>query len=146
MRLGLYKHASGASAQRVPDGRALRGFQALNYSFRRLNVNSWWYATSGFIFNEKPIQTEEGDGASVYDDSGTEYLDVGAGHACVPIGHHHDAVDTAVKNQLDRITCVQASYPNSVRTELYERLADTALDPIDKTWPATRAQRPTRQH
>ena len=89
---------------------------------------------SGFVFNEKPIAIEEGDGAYVYDDSGTEYLDMGASYACVPLGHRHDAVDTAAKNQIDRLTYVQASYPNSVRTELYERLAATAPDPIDKTW------------
>jgi len=89
---------------------------------------------SGFVFNEKPIAIEEGDGAYVYDDSGAEYLDMGASYACVPLGHRHDAVDTAAKNQIDRLTYVQASYPNSVRTELYERLAATAPDPIDKTW------------
>ncbi len=36
---------------------------------------------SGFVFNEKPIQIERGDGAYVYDDSGTEYLDMGASYA-----------------------------------------------------------------
>jgi len=46
---------------------------------------------SGFVFNEKPIQIEEGDGACLYDDSGTEYLDMGASYACVPLGHRHDA-------------------------------------------------------
>jgi acetylornithine/LysW-gamma-L-lysine aminotransferase len=89
---------------------------------------------SGFVFNEKPIQIEEGDGACLYDDSGTEYLDMGASYACVPLGHRHDAVDAAAKNQIDKLTYVQASYPNSARTELYETLAETAPDPIDKVW------------
>ncbi|MCU4801576.1 aspartate aminotransferase family protein [Halobacteria archaeon HArc-gm2] len=89
---------------------------------------------SGFVFNEKPIQIEEGDGASLYDDSGTEYLDMGASYACVPLGHRHEAVDAAAKGQIDKLTYVQASYPNSARTELYETLADTAPDPIDKVW------------
>jgi len=89
---------------------------------------------SGFVFNEKPIQIEEGDGACLYDDSGTEYLDMGASYACVPLGHRHDAADAAAKNQIDKLTYVQASYPNSARTELYETLAETAPDPIDKVW------------
>ena len=89
---------------------------------------------SGFVFNEKPIQIEEGDGAYVYDDSGTEYLDMGASYACVPLGHGHDAVQSAVQEQLSKLTYVQASYPVDVRTELYERLADTAPGDIDKTW------------
>ncbi|WP_058993632.1 aspartate aminotransferase family protein [Haloarcula sp. CBA1127] len=89
---------------------------------------------SGFVFNEKPIQIERGDGAYVYDDSGTEYLDMGASYACVPLGHKHPAVQSAVSEQLEKITYVQASYPNAERTALYDLLAKTAPDPIDKTW------------
>ncbi|SFR86245.1 acetylornithine aminotransferase apoenzyme /N2-acetyl-L-lysine aminotransferase apoenzyme [Halomicrobium zhouii] len=89
---------------------------------------------TGFVFNEKPIQIEEGDGAYLYDDSGTEYLDMGASYACVPLGHRHDAVDAAAKAQIDKLTYVQASYPNSARTELYETLAESAPDPIGKVW------------
>ncbi len=89
---------------------------------------------SGFVFNEKPIRIERGDGAYVYDDSGTEYLDMGASYACVPLGHGHEAVQSAVSEQLEKITYVQASYPNAERTALYDLLADTAPDPIDKTW------------
>jgi len=89
---------------------------------------------SGFVFNEKPIQIERGDGAYVYDDSGTEYLDMGASYACVPLGHKHPAVHSAVSEQIEKITYVQASYPNAERTALYDLLAKTAPDPIDKTW------------
>ncbi|MDS0260193.1 aspartate aminotransferase family protein [Haloarcula sp. S1CR25-12] len=89
---------------------------------------------SGFVFNEKPIRIERGDGAYVYDASGTEYLDMGASYACVPLGHGHEAVQSAVAQQLEKITYVQASYPNAERTALYDLLADTAPDPIAKTW------------
>ncbi|MFB6166433.1 MAG: aspartate aminotransferase family protein [Haloarculaceae archaeon] len=89
---------------------------------------------TGFVFNEKPIRIERGDGPYLYDDDGTEYLDMGASYACVPLGHGHSAVDAAVRDQLDRLTYVQASYPVAVRTRLYELLADVAPDPIGKTW------------
>jgi acetylornithine/LysW-gamma-L-lysine aminotransferase len=89
---------------------------------------------SGFVFSEKPIQIVEGDGAYVYDDSGTEYLDMGASYACVPLGHGHEAVQSAVADQLSRLTYVQASYPVEIRTELYERLAETAPGDVDNTW------------
>jgi len=89
---------------------------------------------SGFVFAEKPIRIEEGDGVHLYDDSGTEYLDAGASYACVPLGHGHAAVQEAVRDQLDRLTYVQASYPVGVRTELYELLAETAPGDIGKTW------------
>lgn len=36
---------------------------------------------TGFVFNEKPIQIERGEGAYLYDDSGREYLDMGASYA-----------------------------------------------------------------
>jgi len=89
---------------------------------------------SGFIFSEKPIELVEGDGASLYDDSGTEYLDMGASYACVPLGHDHDAVKTAVSDQLSRLTYVQASYPVEIRTKLYELLAETAPGDIENVW------------
>ncbi|QSG14743.1 aspartate aminotransferase family protein [Halapricum desulfuricans] len=89
---------------------------------------------SGFVFNEKPIRIERGEGSYVYDDSGTEYLDMGASYACVPLGHGHDAVQEAVTEQFEKITYVQASYPNAQRTALYELLAETAPGDIDNTW------------
>jgi acetylornithine/LysW-gamma-L-lysine aminotransferase len=89
---------------------------------------------SGFIFSEKPIELVEGDGAYVTDSNGTEYLDMGASYACVPLGHDHDAVTDAITDQLSRLTYVQASYPVEIRTELYELLAETAPGDIGKTW------------
>ncbi len=89
---------------------------------------------SGFVFSEKPIEIVEGDGAYVYDDNGTEYLDMGASYACVPLGHGHEAVQSAVADQLSRLTYVQASYPVEIRTELYERLAETAPGDVDNVW------------
>jgi acetylornithine/LysW-gamma-L-lysine aminotransferase len=89
---------------------------------------------SGFVFSEKPIQIVEGDGPYLYDDDGTEYLDMGASYACVPLGHGHEAVQSAVGDQLSRLTYVQASYPVAVRTELYETLAGTAPGDIDRVW------------
>ena len=89
---------------------------------------------TGFVFSEKPIQIERGDGSYVYDDSGTEYLDMGASYACVPLGHSHPAVHDAVTEQFEKLTYVQASYPNAQRTALYELLAETAPGDLDNTW------------
>ena len=89
---------------------------------------------SGFVFSEKPIQIVEGEGPYLYDTDGTEYLDMGASYACVPLGHGHDAVQSAVGDQLSRLTYVQASYPVAVRTDLYETLTGTAPSDVDKVW------------
>ncbi|MFB6142135.1 MAG: aspartate aminotransferase family protein [Halorientalis sp.] len=89
---------------------------------------------TGFVFNEKPIGIERGEGAYLYDESGTEYLDAGASYACVPLGHGHPAVAEAVREQFADLTYVQASYPVETRTRLYEVLAETAPDPLAYTW------------
>jgi len=89
---------------------------------------------TGFVFSEKPIRIEEGDGVFLYDGSDTEYLDMGASYACVPLGHGHPAVHEAVTEQFEKLTYVQASYPNAARTALYESLADTAPGDVDYTW------------
>ena len=89
---------------------------------------------SGFVFSEKPIEIVDGDGAVVTDSNGTEYLDMGASYACVPLGHGHEAVQEAVSDQLSKITYVQASYPVEIRTKLYELLAETAPRTVDNVW------------
>jgi acetylornithine/LysW-gamma-L-lysine aminotransferase len=84
---------------------------------------------SGFVFSEKPIRIERGEGPYLYTDDGTEYLDFGASYAVAALGHAHPRVTEAVQEQVADLVYVQASYPNSVRTELYEKLA--ALGPAD---------------
>jgi acetylornithine/LysW-gamma-L-lysine aminotransferase len=85
---------------------------------------------SGFVFSEKPIRIERGEGPYLYADDGTEYLDFGASYAVATLGHAHPAVTEAVQQQVADMIYVQASYPNAVRTELYEKLA--ALGPADE--------------
>ncbi len=86
---------------------------------------------SGFVFSEKPIRIERGEGPYLYTDDGTEYLDFGASYAVAALGHAHPRVTEAVQEQVAKLLYVQASYPNSTRTELYEKLA--ALGPTDET-------------
>jgi acetylornithine/LysW-gamma-L-lysine aminotransferase len=89
---------------------------------------------SGFVFSEKPIELVEGDGVHLTGADGTEYLDFGASYACVPLGHGHPAVRSAVRDQLDRLTFVQTSYPVASRTALYEGLAQVAPGDVGKVW------------
>ncbi|RLM56749.1 aminotransferase class III-fold pyridoxal phosphate-dependent enzyme [Halobellus sp. Atlit-31R] len=90
--------------------------------------------TGGFVFSEKPIEIESGEGASLYTPDGTEYLDFGASYAVAALGHSHPAVTTAVQEQVARLTYVQASYPVEVRTELYQKLATLAPGDVDNVW------------
>jgi acetylornithine/LysW-gamma-L-lysine aminotransferase len=89
---------------------------------------------SDFVYSTKPIQVESGDGLTLVDDSGTEYLDFGASYACVPLGHGHEAVESAVTEQVSDLAYVQASYPVQSRTQLYDTLAGAAPSGIDNVW------------
>jgi acetylornithine/LysW-gamma-L-lysine aminotransferase len=90
---------------------------------------------SDFAHARKPIHVESGDGLTLTDETGAEYLDFGASYACVPLGHGHDAVQSAITDQLSKLTYVQASYPVATRDRLYETLATAAPESIDNVWP-----------
>jgi acetylornithine/LysW-gamma-L-lysine aminotransferase len=89
---------------------------------------------SGFVFSEKPIEIDRGEGPFLYDADGTEYLDFGASYACTPVGHCHPRVVDAIEEQARDLLYVQASYPVESRTELYGKLATLAPGEIDRTW------------
>ena len=89
---------------------------------------------SGFVFSEKPIGIERGEGAYLYAEDGTEYLDFGASYAVTPVGHCHPNVVDAVKSQVEELMYVQASYPVAGRTELYEKLATVSPPGLDNVW------------
>jgi acetylornithine/LysW-gamma-L-lysine aminotransferase len=89
---------------------------------------------SGFVFSEKPIGIERGEGAYLYADDGSEYLDFGASYAVASVGHCHPRVVDAVTGQAERLMYVQASYPVAARTELYEKLATVSPPGLDNVW------------
>ncbi|MFB6137438.1 MAG: aspartate aminotransferase family protein [Halobacteriaceae archaeon] len=89
---------------------------------------------SGFVYSEKPIDIERGEGPYLYSPDGTEYLDVGASYACTPLGHSHPAVVEAAQAQLDDLTFVQCSYPNPTRAALYDQLADVTPSALEEVW------------
>jgi acetylornithine/LysW-gamma-L-lysine aminotransferase len=88
----------------------------------------------GFVFSEKPIPIASGEGARLYAEDGTEYLDFGASYAVAAVGHSHPRIVEAVQDQVAELTYVQASYPVEARTELYEKLATVAPGDIGKVW------------
>ncbi|MFC4549551.1 MULTISPECIES: aspartate aminotransferase family protein [Halorussus] len=89
---------------------------------------------SGFVYSEKPIRIERGEDVYLYDDAGNEYLDFGASYGVAAVGHSHPAVVDAVQEQVEKLTFVQASYPNSARDALYEKLAAVSPGDLDNVW------------
>jgi len=66
------------------------------------------------------VNIVKGEGCKVYDDEGTEYLDVYGGHAVISIGHCHPHYVARMKEQLERL----GFYSNSVQNRLQEQLAE----------------------
>ena len=61
-----------------------------------------------------------GKGCYVYDQTGTEYLDLYGGHAVISIGHSHPKYVKMIARQLKRL----GYYSNSVQLPLQEKLAN----------------------
>mgnify|MGYP000489424537 CR=1 FL=1 len=76
------------------------------------------------LFNVYPlydVTLVKGRGSKVYDESGTEYLDLYGGHGVISIGHCHPHYVEAVKKQVETL----GFYSNSVRNPVQEALSET---------------------
>ena len=69
------------------------------------------------LFDVTPVRAK---GTRVWDDKGTEYLDLYGGHAVISVGHCHPRYVAAVTDQLWKI----GFYSNSVHNPLQEELAE----------------------
>ncbi len=72
------------------------------------------------VYSLYPIEPVRGKGCFVYDEAGTEYLDLYGGHAVISIGHAQPDYVRAVQEQVARI----GFYSNSVENSLQRTLAD----------------------
>lgn len=69
------------------------------------------------LYNVTPVS---GKGIHVYDDQGTEYLDLYGGHAVISIGHAHPNYVKAVAHQVETL----GFYSNAIQNPLQKQLAD----------------------
>jgi acetylornithine aminotransferase len=67
------------------------------------------------------VNIVKGEGCKVWDDKGTEYLDLYGGHAVISIGHCHPKYSEAISNQVATL----GFYSNSVINTLQSTLAET---------------------
>lgn len=88
----------------------------------------------GFVIDKKPIKVERGKGVYVYDDKNTEYLDFGASYAVTVTGHNHPRVIEATKKQMEKLTYIQSSYPNSTRKRFEEKLSQIGPGSLSNIW------------
>ena len=69
------------------------------------------------LFDITPISAKD---VFVYDDTGTEYLDLYGGHAVISIGHSHPTYVAAISEQVAKL----GFYSNAVQNPLQEGLAN----------------------
>ncbi len=72
------------------------------------------------VYPINDINIVKASGSYVWDDKGTEYLDMYGGHAVISIGHTHPHWVKRIEDQLEKI----AFYSNSIKIPLQQELAD----------------------
>ncbi len=86
-----------------------------------------WHST------DSDVQTiVDGEGAYVYDPSGTAYLDFQSQLYCVNAGHSNQRIIDAMSTQLARVPYVSSNKNNDTRTELATRLLSVTPERIDR--------------
>lgn len=68
------------------------------------------------------VSIVQGKGCKVWDDKGTEYLDLYGGHAVISIGHSHPHYIEMISRQVSRLGFYSNSVVNPLQQKLAERL------------------------
>lgn len=76
------------------------------------------------VFPLFDINIVKGDNCYVYDDKGTEYLDLYGGHAVISIGHTRTHYVKKVSEQLSKLGFYSNSVINTLQKELADKLAE----------------------
>ena len=80
-------------------------------------------------FGPPKLVLTRGEGASVWDDAGKQYLDLLGGIAVNSLGHAHPALVEAVTNQMQTLGHVSNFFATEPQVRLAERLLDLLLRP-----------------
>lgn len=73
-------------------------------------------------YNRYPVIFDHGDGVSLYDTEGEEYLDFGAGIAVMGLGYNDKQYNEAVKAQVDKLLHTSNLFYNVPSIEAGEKL------------------------
>jgi acetylornithine/LysW-gamma-L-lysine aminotransferase len=80
----------------------------------------------GNLYQRFPVTVEKGKGSHVWDIDGKEYIDCMGGYGVALVGHQNVRVNTAIKEQLDKIITVHSSLYNKTREEFLKTLIGLA--------------------
>ena len=77
--------------------------------------------TSG-TYAKQPLVIVRGQGASLFDANGEEYLDCASGHGVANLGHAHPKIAAALYQQASTLITLFETFPNDKRAELMKKI------------------------
>jgi acetylornithine/LysW-gamma-L-lysine aminotransferase len=77
---------------------------------------------SAGTYAKQDLVIVRGQGASLFDADGVEYLDCTSGHGVANLGHAHPKVAAAIAEQASTLITLFESYPNDKRAALMEKM------------------------
>jgi acetylornithine/LysW-gamma-L-lysine aminotransferase len=75
------------------------------------------------VYAKHQFSIVRGQGASLFDADGNEYLDCTSGHGVANLGHAHPKVAAAIAEQASTLITLFESYPNDKRAVLMQKMA-----------------------
>jgi acetylornithine/LysW-gamma-L-lysine aminotransferase len=88
--------------------------------------------TSG-LYTKQPIIIVRGQGASLWDNNGIEYIDCSSGHGVANLGHAHPKVSAAIAAQSTQLVTLFETYYNDKRAALLDKIA-SLVPGLDKVF------------
>ncbi len=88
--------------------------------------------TSG-VYAKQTLTIVRGQGASLFDVDGVEYLDCSSGHGVANLGHAHPKIAEALYKQASTLITLFESFPNDQRAQLMEKIT-TLVPGLDRVF------------
>ena len=88
---------------------------------------------SSGTYAKQPLVIVRGQGASLFDADGAEYLDCASGHGVANLGHAHPKIAEAIYKQASTLITLFETFPNDKRAELMKKIT-SLVDGLDRVF------------
>ena len=88
---------------------------------------------SAGTYAKQPLVIVRGQGASLFDADGVEYLDCSSGHGVANLGHANPKIAEALYKQASTLITLFETFPNDKRAELMKKLT-SLIDGLDRVF------------
>ena len=75
------------------------------------------------VYAKQQLSFVRGQGASLFDADGNEYIDCSSGHGVANLGHAHPKVAAAIAGQASTLITLFETFPNDKRAALMQKMA-----------------------